>query len=187
MKTVLLSLMLMCSVFCYSQNGGQFNENNVLKVDYVGYSNSNHIFKIINKVDCVLGVKIDKNGTTSSQTMVGLQETLILVTAPQTPQINIKVKRETGAACKQNPDNGWVELQSSVVLPIKFGGIIATKISPNLIKLTFDVEEDHTLKSYGIMVSPDGKNFKRVHILFPNGTIPYGYTSHKKYSVLVKF
>jgi len=187
MKTVLLSLLLMCSVFCYSQNGGQGSENNVLRIEYVGYSNDNHIFKIINKVNCDLGIKIDKNGVVSSQTMIGLQETVIVITAPQTPQISVKAKRESGANCRQNPDNGWVELQSSIALPIKFGGITATKISPNLIKLTFDVEEDHTLKSYGIMVSPDGKNFKRVHILFPNGVVPYGSTSHKKYSILIKF
>ena len=186
-QVMLMALICLCSVFGYSQNGGQANENNVLKVEYVGYSNSNHIFKVINKVDCQLGVKIDKNGVTSSQIMTNLQETIILVPGPQTPQINIKAKRESGANCRQNPDNGWVELQSSVVLPIKFGGIVATKISPNLIKLIFDVEEDHTLKSYGIMVSPDGKNFKRVTVLFPNGIIPYGSTSHKKYSVLVKF
>jgi hypothetical protein len=187
MKTVLLSLMLMCSVFCYSQNGGQFNENNVLKIDYVGYSNGNHVFKIINKVSCDLGVKIDKMGATSSQLMTPLQETVVLVTAPQSPQITLKAKRESGANCRQNPDNGWVELQSSIVLPITFGGITATKISPNLIKLTFDVEEDHTIKNYGIMLSPDGKNFKRIQILFPNGIVPYGSTSHKKYSVLIKF
>lgn len=184
---MLAAFICLSSVFGYSQNGGQFNENNVLKVDYVGYNNGNHIFKIINKINCVLGVKIDKNGITSSQTMMGLQETVIVVTAPQTPQINIKAKRETGAQCQQNPDNGWVELQSSIVLPIKFGGIVATKVNPNLIKVTFDVEEDHTIKSYGIMLSPDGKNFKRIHVLFPNGTIPYGSTSSKKYSVLVKF
>jgi hypothetical protein len=188
MKTVMLmALICLCSIFGYSQNGGQANENNILKIEYVGYSNGNHIFKIINKVDCQLGVKIDKNGVTSSQMMTNLQETIILVTAPQIPQINIKVKRETGAFCKQNPDAGWVELQSSVALPIKFGNITATKVGSNLIKLTFDVEEDHTLKSYGIMVSPDGKNFKRVTVLFPNGITPYGSTSHKKYSILVKF
>jgi hypothetical protein len=186
-QVMLMAFLCLCSVFGYSQNGGQQNENNVLKVEYVGYSNGNHIFKVINKIDCQLGVKIDKNGTTSSQMMTNLQETVILAPGPQTPRITIKAKRESGANCRQNPDNGWVELQSSVVLPIKFGGITATKAGPNLIKLTFDVEEDHTLKSYGIMVSPDGKNFKRVTVLFPNGIIPYGSTSHKKYSVLVKF
>ena len=134
-----------------------------------------------------IGVKIDKNGTTSSQVMTNLQETVILITAPQTPQITIKVKRESGANCKQNPDNGWVELQSIIALPIKFGGIIAERIDNHLIKLTFDVEEDHTIKSYGIMLSDDGKTFKRINILFPNGIIPYGSTSHKKYSILIKF
>lgn len=187
MKTVLLSFMLLCSLFCFSQNGGINNENNVLRLEYVGYSANAHIYKVINKVNCDLGVKIDKTGGTSSQIMTALQETLILITAPQTPQVTLKVKRESGANCRQNPDNGWVELQSTVVLPIKFAGIIAERLGPRLIKLTFDVEEDHTIKSYGIMVSEDGKNFKRVNILFPNGIVPYGSTSRKKYSVLVKF
>jgi hypothetical protein len=186
-KLLFIVLFSLFSLFSFSQNGGQANENNVLKIEYVGYNNGNHIFKIINKIDCELGVKIDKNGVTSSQMMTNLQETVVLVTAPQTPQINIKVKRESGTSCKQNPDNGWVELQSTIALPIKFGNIIATKVGFNLIKLTFDVEEDHTLKSYGIMVSPDGKNFKRVTVLFPNGIIPYGSTSHRKYSILIKF
>jgi len=179
--------MLLLYLFGYSQNGGQLNENNVLRIEYVGYNAGSHIFKIINKVNCDLGVKIDKVGGTSSQIMTSLQETIVLITAPQTPQVNLKVKRESGANCRQNPDNGWVELQSTVVLPIKFGGITAERVGPNLIKLTFDVEEDHTIKSYGIMVSNDGKTFKRVTILFPNGIVPYGSTSRKKYSVLVKF
>lgn len=187
MKTVLLSFMLLCSMLCFSQNGGMNNENNVLRLEYVGYSANAHIYKVINKVNCNLGVKIDKLGGTSSQIMTALQETLVLITAPQTPQVTLKAKRESGASCKQNPDNGWVELQSSIVLPIKFDGITAERIGPNLIKLTFDVEEDHTIKSYGIMVSEDGKNFKRVNVLFPNGIVPYGSTSRKKYSVIVKF
>jgi len=187
MKKLLLFVMLLLSLFGYSQNGGQLNENNVLRIEYVGYNAGNHIFKIINKVNCDLGVKIDKAGGTSSQIMTSLQETIVLITAPQTPQVNLKVKRESGANCRQNPDNGWVELQSTVVLPIKFGGITAERVGPNLIKLTFDVEEDHTIKSYGIMISNDGKTFKRVTILFPNGIVPYGSTSRKKYSILVKF
>ena len=187
MKTILLTVMLLGSLFGYSQNGGQCNENNVLKLEYVGYSANAHIYKVTNKVNCQLGIKIDKPGGTSSQTMMSLQETLVLITAPQTPQVNLYIKRESGASCKKNPDNGWIELQSFVVLPIKFGGITAQRISPRLIKLTFDVEEDHTIKSYGIMVSEDGKNFKKVTVLFPNGIVPYGSTSHKKYSILVKF
>jgi len=179
--------MLLLYLFGYSQNGGQLNENNVLRIEYVGYNAGSHIFKIINKVNCDLGVKIDKVGGTSSQIMTSLQETIVLITAPQTPQVNLKVKRESGANYRQNPDNGWVELQSLIALPIKFGGITAERVGPNLIKLTFDVEEDHTIKSYGIMVSNDGKTFKRVTILFPNGIVPYGSTSRKKYSVLVKF
>lgn len=188
MKKFILSLFfILFSFISFCQNGGQASENNVLKVEYVGYSNGNHIFKVINKIDCEMGVKIDKNGTTSSQMMTNLQETIIIVSAPQLPQVSIKIKRESGANCKQNPDAGWVELQSLIALPIKFGNIYTTRIAPNMIKLTFDVEEDHTIKSYGIMLSEDGKTFKKITILFPNGTIPHGSTGQKKYSVVIKY
>ena len=95
--------------------------------------------------------------------------------------VNFKAKRQSGAVCRQNPDNGWVELQSLNVLPIKFGQITATKINPGLIKLTFESEEDNTIKHYNILVSEDGKVYRKAHILFPDGI-----TGGKKYSILIK-
>lgn len=172
--------MLLGSLFGYSQNGGQFNENNVLKLEYVGYSSNAHIYKVTNKVNCQLGIKIDQPGGTSSQTMVGLQQTLVSITAPQTPQVNLKAKREFGASCKQNPDNGWVELQSSIVLPIKFGKILATRVSSKTIKLQFESEEDLSISHYDVKISYDAKNFKKVVVLFPNGVI-----GHKLYTAYI--
>lgn len=174
-------VMLMCSLLGYSQNGGQNNENNVLKLEYVGYNANAHIYKVTNKVNCQLGVKIDQPGGTSSQTMVGLQETLVSITAPQTPQVNLKVKRESGASCKQNPDNGWVELQSSIVLPVKFGKIIASKVSDNSIKIQFESEEDISISHYDVKISYDAKTYKKVVVLFPNGVV-----GHKLYTAYIK-
>lgn len=181
MKTIILTTMLVWSTLTYSQNGGQQNENNVLKIEYVAYSSGNHIFRLTNKVDCNQVVKLSKNGNFELHSMNALQESLIIITAPQLPEISLKAKRESGAVCKQNPDNGWIELGSSIILPVKFGKISVKRLSPNLLKLTFEAEEDNTIKHYNIMVSEDGKTFRKASVLFPNGI-----TGHKKYSILIK-
>ena len=182
MKKLFLFIMLFLSLFSYSQNGGQSSENNVLRIEYIGYSNGNHIFQITNKVNCELITKLDKNGTFADLTLTALQSVFVNVPASSGSQIvNFKAKRQSGASCKQNPDNGWAELQSLNVLPIKFGQIVATKINPVLIKLTFESEEDNTIKHYNIMISEDGKTFRKANILFPDGI-----TGHKKYSVFIK-
>jgi hypothetical protein len=182
MKKLLLFIALLISLFSYSQNGGQSSENNVLKIEYIGYSSGNHIFKITNKVNCELVTKLDQNGTFVDHTLSALQSSFINIPASSSSQIvYFKAKREGGAICKQNPDNGWTELQSAIVLSIKFGQITATKINPGLIKLTFESEEDNTIKHYNILVSEDGKVYRKAHILFPDGI-----TGGKKYSVLIK-
>jgi len=183
MKKLLIAVLFsLFSLFSYSQNGGQSNENNVLRIEYIGYSNGNHIFSVINKVNCELVVKVDKNGTFADHTLSALQSIFINVPVTSSSQIVIfKAKRQSGASCKQNPDNGWAELQSNYVLPIKFGPMSVTKVSSGLIKLTFESEEDNTIQHYNILVSEDGKTFKKAHILFPNGI-----TGNKKYSVLIK-
>jgi len=181
-KLLFIALFSLFSLITYSQNGGQSSENNVLKIEYIGYSNGNHIFNIINKVNCELVVKVDKNGTFAEHTLSALQSTFINVPATSNSQIvTFKAKRQSGALCRQNPDNGWAELQSNFVLPITFGKITAAKVSPNLIKLTFESKEDNTIKYYNIMVSEDGKIFRKAHVLFPDGI-----TGGKTYSVLIK-
>lgn len=179
-QVMLMAILCLYYLFGYSQNGGQLNENNVLKIEYVGY-NTNHIFKVINKVNCELIIKMDKNGSFNNMTLTPLQETFIHISGPQSTVVNFKAKRQSGALCKQNPDNGWVELNSLIILPIKWGPITTIRINPNLIKVTFETEEDNTIKHYNIMISEDGKTFKKANILFPNGII-----GHKKYSVFIK-
>lgn len=181
-KLLFVVLFSLFSLLSFSQNGGQSNENNVLKIEYIGYSNGNHIFNVINKVNCELVIKVDKNGIFADHTLSALQSTFINVPTTGSSQIvTFKAKRQSGALCKQNPDNGWAELQSNYILPIKFGPISVTKINPGLIKLTFESEEDNTIRHYNIMISEDGKTYRKAHILFPNGI-----TGNKKYSVLIK-
>jgi hypothetical protein len=143
------------------------------------------VFKVISKVNCELTAKVDRSGVVTQHTLGSFQSVLIYVSAPSSSQIvNIKAKRLSGALCRQNPDNGWVEFQSFTVLPIRVGqltNITATKVSPGIIRVDFNSEEDILTKHYNIMVSEDGITYKKVYVLFPDGII-----GGKKYSILIK-
>ena len=169
MKKVLLLFMLLFNTIAYSQNGGQLNENNVLKIEYLGYSNGSYAFTLKNKVNCQINAKLDKNGAFSNYTLSALQTITVLI--PGAPQqiVKFRAKRESGANCLQSPDNGWVEQKCLTVMPVKFLKISATTVSTNRIKLQFEAEEDLDLSHYVIKLSNDATNYKQVTILFPNG------------------
>lgn len=169
MKKLLLLFMLLFNIVAYSQNGGQSNENNVLKVEYHGYTNGSYAFTLKNKANCQTVVKVDKNGVVSNYTLTALQTVTFLIIGSPTDRVTFRAKRESGANCIQNPNNGWVEQECLVVAPIKFLNISATNVSATRIKLQFESEEDLTLSHYNIKLSYDATNYKQVTILFPNG------------------
>lgn len=178
-KLLLLLSFLLSFVFGFSQNLGIVNENNVLKISYVSYINGVHTYLLKSKVNCGMRVKLDKNNNFIEHDMAPLEEMTVLVTG--VTSVNFKAKKEQGGECITAPDAGWVEHPSPVVLPVKMTNVIITKINPSLIKLSFRSEEDINISSYNILMSQDGKTFKKAQILFPNGI-----TGTKTYSVLIK-
>lgn len=181
MKQVILAILLLCGVQSYSQNGGISNENNILKIQYLGSSNGYHVFSLENKVSCEIVTKLDKNGVFSNYTIPALGSTTILIPYMNSQPVKFKAKRESGALCKQNPDNGWIEQESLVALPIKFGKIIASKVSETSIKIEFESEEDISISHYDVKISYDAKTYKKVVVLFPNGVV-----GHKLYTAYIK-
>jgi hypothetical protein len=181
MKTVILAILLLCGVQSYSQNRGISNENNILKIQYLGSSNGSQVFSLENKVNCEVVVKLDKNGVFSNYTLPALGSTTILIPYTNSQQVKFKAKRESGALCKQNPDNGWVEQESLVSLPVKFGKIIASKVSEKTIKIQFESEEDISISHYDVKISYDSKIYKKIVVLFPNGVV-----GHKLYTAYIK-
>lgn len=179
MKKVLLLLLLLFSLVGYSQNLGIVNENNVLKISYISYVNGTHSYVLKNKLNCQVLTKLDKNNNFAEHLLEPLEE--LQISIPGTSSVNFKAKKENGGECINAPDAGWVELPSPVVLPITINQITAIRVNPSLIKLTFESQEDINLSNYNIMVSKDGKTFKKAYILFPNGI-----TGNKKYSVFIK-
>lgn len=179
-KLLFVILSSLLSLFGFSQNGGQINENNVLKINYISYINGTHSYVLKNKLNCQVLTKLDKNNNFTEHMLQPLEE--LNISIPGNLSVNFKAKKIQGAECITAPDAGWVELPSPIVLPATFGQIIATKVNPALIRLTFESQEDMNLYNYNILVSRDGKTFKKIHVLFPNGV-----KGNQKYIILVKF
>jgi hypothetical protein len=184
MKTLsLFSMLVLSSLLGICQNGGLASENSLVKMEFIGYSNGANIIKITNKQTCDVTVeyKVGHSGPTKEVSISGSGNWYLNVPAAINQEVVVKSRAKT--FCGTNTDAGWTELTvvGNPVLPIVFGPITAMKVSPNLIKLTFEAEEDFDLKYYNILVSPDGKTWKKAQVLFPNGI-----TGRKKYSILVK-
>ena len=184
MKRLLFVMMFILTIsFGYSQ---YVKENNVLKFESIGWSGSNYIVRVTNKASCSTTVRITfssvTNGTkdttldANSTALVPLQNMIQTST-------DIKAKRNTGAVCITGASNEWLEIKVlQVVLPIKFKSISVRKLTNSSAQLEFESEEDNTIQKYIVKISPDGKVWKDVVILFPNGV-----QGLKKYSVIVNF
>ena len=148
----------------------------------MGWSNGEHKVNLQNKVNCEVTATYNFDGVTADVIIPALSSVVLTKSALQSSVLNAKAKRRNGAACISQPDNGWVEVNTVLALPIKFTNISAKRIDRYTIEVTFEAEEDSDLKYYTIKVSNDGVNYRSVGVIFPDGII-----SSKKYTITVKF
>lgn len=115
MKKCLISTLLSLVSFIgfsQNQNGGQFNENNSVRLQYMGYNSSTHTFKIVNKQNCevILRTRVDQESPIDMPT---LPKDSFYVNVPRVNPGNVKFRVKTETACSQNIDMGWIELNTS--------------------------------------------------------------------------
>lgn len=121
-----------------NQNGGQFNQNNALHIQYISYSNGIHTFKVVNKQNCTAIVKTKVNQEQTIDHQIPKNDSIyIYVTLPNTNEIKFKAKPET--ACAQNTDMGWIEISSlGVTLNLYPNNIIRIIRGPNQFLLSIN-------------------------------------------------
>jgi len=172
MKRLLLILpLLFFSLFSVkSQNFGQVNENNILKIEYFKFENNNHYFKVINKLNCEIQMILEKpTNQFSDHTLSANSYMIVEVPGSANIMSNIKVRRTSGAVCMSSPDNGWVEMASPIILPIKFQNRFGYCLNPdNSIDFSFDVDQTSDIKMYNIKYSTDGRTFRTIQTVQPN-------------------
>jgi len=118
MKTVITALLMLFSLIARAQNGGQFFENNVIRIQYLGYSSGKHSFKVVNKQICEARIRTRAEQDPAVDIQVIANDSSVVQVSRLTPQtIIFKVKAET--SCVSNPDMGWLEINTGTLsLPL---------------------------------------------------------------------
>jgi len=182
MKSFLISTLLcLFTLLGHSQNGGQYFENNVIKVEYLGYQGGSHLVRVCNKQTCKARIRTKVDQDPAVDIQVPANSCLVLsINKPSTLPIVFRAKAET--ACIRNPDMGWLELELPLeALPIKFKSFQARKVDRNTIQVIFEAEEDSSIRYYRIMLSFDGRTYQQREIVLPEGL-----QGNRKYYVNIK-
>jgi hypothetical protein len=118
MKTVITALLMLFSLIARAQNGGQFFENNVIRIQYLGYSLNKHSFKVVNKQVCEARIRTRAEQDPAVDIQVLANDSSVVQVNRPTPQAMIfKAKAET--SCISNPDMGWLEINTGTLsLPL---------------------------------------------------------------------
>lgn len=173
-KILLLSVLLIAlfSVPALSQNGGQYNENNLVKVVLTAKTPTELKFTLSNKQTCVASYIVDYGTTNFTITMSGNIDTVIAVTIIANAQ-KFKVKT-TGATCVSQPDMGWVEIDIAnalQALPVKFVKFKSELVNGDAL-ITFEIAEAINVKQFNVRMSTYGKSWKIVTVILPDRVQP---------------
>jgi hypothetical protein len=108
---LIFTLLCLLSFFGYSQNGGQFPENNVIRVEYLGYFNGNHTARVCNKQTCEARIRTKADQDPAVDIIVPPNSCVIVtVTRPTSAAVLFRSKAETSCPSFTNPDMGWLEV-----------------------------------------------------------------------------
>jgi hypothetical protein len=125
-----------------AQNGGQYPENNSLKLEYLGGGK----IKITNKQSCESIVKVNDSKSEADVTIAGNSSLIYQLSPTLISNIHIKAKNTTNCG---NSDYGYVELFLAS-LPLKFISFTTTRISNTEFWVNFEVGEVQNVKQFNI-------------------------------------
>jgi hypothetical protein len=171
---VLIFALLCCLFINYgmAQNGGQYPENNTVKLEYLGGGK----IKVTNKQSFTCDFRVNDSKTESEITIAG--NSTYMYQLPPDLLTNIRFK----AKCITNnglTDLGWTELFLAA-LPLKFVSLNTERISGTEFWVNFEIADATNVKQFNIKASLDGKIYKVITILWPDPIQP-----NRKYSVKV--
>lgn len=150
-KFLFLLLLLLFNLLGYSQNGGQFFENNVIKIFYLGYSFGEHTFRVCNKQSCEARIRTKADQDPAVDIQV-LPDSCVIVSISRPNPANIKFRAKAEISCPSftNPDMGWLELNTAdFVLNLLEGNNITIVRGPN--KLHLSINGGILKTSYGVL------------------------------------
>lgn len=151
-----------------AQNGGQFQENNSVKLEWAGTS-----VKVTNKQSCESVIKVSYAQSEVDLTIAGNSSVIFM---PPAAVATIKAKATTNCG---GTDFGWVELNLSA-MPLKFVSFDFTPVGSKEVLVTFETAETSNIKAYYVLISKDGINYQRIDSIAADKVI-----QNRKYSIKV--
>jgi len=124
MRFIFLIWLILINLSSLGQNNGQFAQNDVISVFYLGFENNTYLFKITNKLDCRIDIRYRFEQTPSVDTSV-LDSIYISIPHQSLPYVKFIVKPFPQSVCilgGSQIDMGLLEINTS------FGVL---NISPN--------------------------------------------------------
>lgn len=146
--TSLLGTILMLSAI--AQNGGQYPENNSVKLEWAGTS-----VKVTNKQSCQSVIRISYAQSEVDVTIAGNSS---LIFMPPAVVSTLKAKCLTNCG---STDFGWVELKLTA-MPVKFVSFDFRALGNKEVLVTFETTETSHIRTYRILISTDGANYKAI-------------------------
>lgn len=146
---LILTVLLLTSFFATAQNGGQFYQNNVIRVEYLSYSAGTHTFKIVNKQTCEVRIRTKADTDAAVDINVAAGDSFYVNVFRGNPgNVKFRVKAETSCPSFVNPDMGWLELNTAgFTLNLVEGNNIVIVRGPN--KLDLSINGGILKSSYG--------------------------------------
>jgi hypothetical protein len=101
MRKLILSLLMMITITAMAQNGGQAPENNSVKLEFAGFSQT----KLWNKQSCEAVIRVKYNNTETDYTIAG--NSFVMIPTPLPLKITAKTTTNCGSA-----DFGLVQISA---------------------------------------------------------------------------
>lgn len=151
------------------QNGGQYAENNSVKLEWAGAN----LVKITNKQSCTSVIRVSYSSVTIDETIAGNSYYILSV-----PTGTAEVKAKNTTQCG-NSDYGVVELTLQAT-PLKFLSYDFIAQGNYNVLAQFETAETVNVKTFNVLVSKDGVNYTTVGSIWADTVIP-----NRKYSIKV--
>lgn len=167
MKHLVLSLLgTILTMAGIAQNGGQYPENNSVKLEWAGTS-----VRVTNKQSCESLIKISY---AQSEVNVTVAANSSIIFMPPAAIATVKAKAVTNCG---STDFGWVEL-SLTAMPVKFVSFDFVAIGDKKVVVEFTTAETSNIRQYNILMSIDGINYICIDSIKADAVTPNRKYSH---------
>ena len=160
MRILIFALLIGVSASSMAQNGGQYPENNSVKLEWAGSS-----VKITNKQSCESVIRVSYAQSDVDLTIAGNSSVIFM---PPAAVATIKAKNTTNCG---NSDFGLVEL-SLTAMPTKFTSFDFKPLGNKVVLATFTTTETSNIRRYDILISRDGINYMAIDSVLADQVTP---------------